>query len=213
MPWRHQNFPRECLCTQGERIRSTNLQGENSKFSKLWICVSRNQPWIFIGRTDTEAPILCSPYVKSQLIGKDPDAGKDWRQEENGATEDELVGWHHWLNGYKLEQTPGDNTGQGSLASCSPRGLRARHDWETEQRQQQQSSKRILLSSTFFSPPTPSSSLRWNGVRRINYFSFPWYLDITEQYLMSPNYMLCARCIQLQKTSFNSINELLIISQ
>ena len=149
---------------------SHGLQGDQTQF------------WVFIGRTDTEAeaPILWSPYVKSRLIGKDPDAGKDWRQEENGATEDELAGWHHWLNGCKLEQTPGDNTGQGSLAHRSPRGLRARHNWETEQRQQQQSSKRILLSSTFFSPPTPSSSLRWNGVRKINYFSFPWYLDITE---------------------------------
>ena len=59
-----------------------------------------NQPWIFTGRTDAEAkaPILWPPYVKSPLIGKDPDAGKDWEQEEMGAIEDELVGWHHWLS-------------------------------------------------------------------------------------------------------------------
>ena len=58
-----------------------------------------NQPWIFIGRTDVQAetPILWPPDAKSQLIGKDPDAGKDWRQEEKGVTEDEMVGWHHWL--------------------------------------------------------------------------------------------------------------------
>ena len=61
-----------------------------------------NQSWIFIGRTDAEfeTPILWSPDAKSQLIGKDPDAGKDWRREEKGMTEGEMVGWHHWLNGH-----------------------------------------------------------------------------------------------------------------
>ena len=73
-----------------------------------------NQPWIFIGRTDAEAPILWPPDAKSWLIGKDPDAGKDWRQEEKGMTEDEMVGWHHWLNGRECEQTPGNGEGQGS---------------------------------------------------------------------------------------------------
>ena len=76
-----------------------------------------NQSWIFIGRTDTEAetPILWSPDVKNWLIGKDPEAGKDWQQEEKGTTEDELVGWHHWLNGQEFEQAPGVVDGQGSL--------------------------------------------------------------------------------------------------
>ena len=70
-----------------------------------------NQPWIFIGRTDAgaEAPILWPPDVKSWLIGKDPDAGKDWGQEEKGAREDEMVGWHHQLNGQAFEQTLGDS--------------------------------------------------------------------------------------------------------
>ena len=63
-----------------------------------------NQPWIFIGRTDAEAPILWPPDVKSQLIRKDPDAGKDWGQEEKGTTEEEMVGWHHWLRGHEFEQ-------------------------------------------------------------------------------------------------------------
>ena len=77
-----------------------------------------NQPWILIGRTDAEAeaPILWPSDSKSWLIGKDPDAGKDWRQEEKGTTEDEMVGWHHWLNGHKFEQTVGHGEGQGSLA-------------------------------------------------------------------------------------------------
>ena len=80
-----------------------------------------NQSWIFIGRTDAEAeaPILWLPDVKSQLIGKDPDDGEDWGQEEKGTTEDEMAGWHHWLNEHEFEQTPGDIKGQGSLACCS----------------------------------------------------------------------------------------------
>ena len=80
-----------------------------------------NQSWIFTGRTDAEAeaPILWPPDVKSWLTGKDPDAGKDWRQEK-GMTEDEMVGWHHWLNGHEFEQTLEDSEGQGSLACCSP---------------------------------------------------------------------------------------------
>ena len=84
----------------------------------------RNQPWIFIGRTDAEAetPILWLPDVKNWLIGKDPDAGKDWRQEEKGMTEDEMGGWHHWLNGREFEQAPGVGDGQGSLVCCSPWG-------------------------------------------------------------------------------------------
>jgi len=83
-----------------------------------------NQSWIFIGRTDAEAeaPTLWPPGVKSQHIRKDPDAGKDWRQEEKGMTEDEMVGWHHWLNGHESEQTLGDGEGQGSLVCCSPWG-------------------------------------------------------------------------------------------
>ena len=76
------------------------------------------QPWVFVGRTDAEAesPFLWPPDVKSRLIGKDPDAGKDWGQEEKGATEDEMVGWHYRLNGREFEQTLGDSEGQGNLA-------------------------------------------------------------------------------------------------
>ena len=77
-----------------------------------------NQSWIFIGRTEAEAeaPILWPPDMKNRLIGKDPDAGKDWRQEEKGMTEDKMVGWHCWLNGHEFEQILGDSEGQQSLA-------------------------------------------------------------------------------------------------
>ena len=82
------------------------------------------KPWIFIGRTDAEAkgPVLWPPDVKSQVIGKDPDAGKDWGQEQKGTTEDEMVELHHWLNGHEFEQVLGDSEGQRSLACCSPWG-------------------------------------------------------------------------------------------
>ena len=80
------------------------------------------QSWIFIGRTDAEAEtsILWPPDVKNRLILKDPDAGKDWRREEKGTIEDEVVGWHHWLNGHEFEQAPAVGDGQGSLVCCSP---------------------------------------------------------------------------------------------
>ena len=79
---------------------------------------------MFIGRTDAEieAPILLPPDAESCLIGKDPDAGKDQGQEEKGTTEDEMVGWHHQINGHEFDQTPGDSEGQGSLVCCSPWG-------------------------------------------------------------------------------------------
>ena len=81
-----------------------------------------NQSWIFTRRNDAEAetPILWPPDLKHWLTGKDPDAGKDWRQEEKGTTEDGMVGWHHWLYGHKFEQALGVGDGQGSLACCSP---------------------------------------------------------------------------------------------
>ena len=83
-----------------------------------------NQPWMFTGRTnaEAEASILWPPDAKSRLIGKDPDAGKDWGQEEKGTPEDEMVGWHHRFNGHEFEQTLGNSEGQGSLACCNPTG-------------------------------------------------------------------------------------------
>ena len=80
------------------------------------------QSWIFIGRTDAEAetPKLWPPDAKNWLIGKNPDAGQDWRQEEKGMTEDEMLGWYHRLDGHEFEQAPGVGDGQGRLVCCSP---------------------------------------------------------------------------------------------
>ena len=83
-----------------------------------------DQSWVFIRRTDVEAetPILWPPDAKSWLIGKDSDTGKHWRQEENGKTDDEMVGWHHWLDGCESEWTSGVCDGQGGLACCNSWG-------------------------------------------------------------------------------------------
>ena len=98
--------------SDGKKIKPINAKG--------------NQLWIFIGRIDgeVEVPVLWPPDAKSQLIGKDPYAGKDWGQEEKGVTENEKVGWQQLLNGHEFEPTLGDSKGQGSLACCSPWGCK-----------------------------------------------------------------------------------------
>ena len=113
-----------------------------------------NKFWIFIGRTDAEAkaPVLWPPDEKRRLIRKDPDAGKDGRQEAKGTTEDEMVGWHHRLNWHEFEHAPGNGEGQGSLACCSPWGRKESYmtEWLNS---------KIPLSAhlTFFHDPTPSN--------------------------------------------------------
>ena len=120
----------------------------------------RNQSWIFIGRTDAKAetPVLWSPDAKNWLTGKDPDAGKEWRQEEKGTIEDEMAGWHHWLNGHEFEQAVGDGGGQGSpmdtLQSLVPQ--RVGHDWETEQQAVSNQYANLVVLSVF----------SWNGPGR-----------------------------------------------
>ena len=89
-----------------------------------------DQPWDFFGGNDAKAetPVLWPPHVKSWLIGKDSDAGRDWGQEEKGTTEDEMVGWHHWLDGRESEWTPGVGDGHGGLACCDSWGCK---EWDT----------------------------------------------------------------------------------
>ena len=88
-----------------------------------------NQAWILI---EAETPILRPSVAKNWLIGKDSDAGRDWGQEEKGTTEDEMAGWHHWLNGHEFEWTLGVGDRQGGLACCNSWGRRVWHDWVTE---------------------------------------------------------------------------------
>ena len=106
-------------CGVGEDSwESLGLQGIQPVHSK------EDQSWVFIGRADAEAetPILWPPHVKSWLIWKDPDSGKDWGQEDKGMTEDEMIGWHHRLNGHGFGWTLGVGDGQGGLACCDSWG-------------------------------------------------------------------------------------------
>ena len=118
-----------------------------------------NQPWIFIGRTDTKAkgPILWLPDAKSQLIGKDSDAGKDWGQEEKGVTEDETVGCHHQLNRHEFKQTPGHSEGQEGLACCRPWGGKE-------------------LDLTVFEQQQKVNISNWHCERIFSYTSFLWVI-------------------------------------
>ena len=91
---------------------------------EIQLVYPKDQSWVFIVGSDIEAetPILWPPDAKSWLIWKDPDAGKDWGQEEKGATEDEMIGWPHWLNGHEFGCAPGVGVGQGGLVCCSSWG-------------------------------------------------------------------------------------------
>ena len=108
--WRTDAFELWCWRTLESPLDCKEIQPVNPKGS---------QSWIFVERTDAEgeAPVLWPPDAKNWLIGKDPDAGKDWRQEEKGMTEDEMVGWHHRLDGHEFEQTPGDDAVHGIAKS------------------------------------------------------------------------------------------------
>ena len=104
-------------------LEETTESPSNSKQMKP-VHPKGEQHRIFIGRTDAEAnALILWPYdVKSWLIGKDTESGKDWGQKKKRATKDEMFGWHHWLNGHEFEQTLGESEGQRSLACCSPCG-------------------------------------------------------------------------------------------
>ena len=109
----------------------------------------RNQPSIFIGRTvaEVEAPILWPPDVKNWLTGKDPDSGKDWRQEEKVTIEDEMVGWHHQLDGHEFEQALEVDDGQGRLACCTPWGPK---EWDTTEGLNWTELNGLVVFPTFF---------------------------------------------------------------
>ena len=126
-----------------------------------------NQPWIFIVRSgdETEASILWLHDAKNWIIGKNPNGRKDLGQEEKGATEDEMVEWHHWLNGHEFEQTQGDSEGHGSLVCCSSRGCRVGHDLATKQHYHQLSRSCFVLLT---------SISEWKSLRHVRLFVTPW---------------------------------------
>ena len=112
-----------------------------------------DQSWVFIGRTDAEAesPVLWPPHAKSWLIGKNPDAGRDWRQEEKGTVEDEMAGWHHPLDGHEFEGTLGVGDGQGGLACCGSWG-----------RKESDTTERLHWTDWRFPQCLPSPGLHWS---------------------------------------------------
>ena len=114
-----------------------------------------NQPWVFFGRDDAKAetPVLWPPLAKSWLIGKDSDAGRDWGQEEKGTTEDEIAGWHHWLDGHESQWTPGICDGQGGLECCDSWG-----------RKESDTTERLIWSD-----------LIWSCLLQKNHLLFPHY--------------------------------------
>ena len=140
-----------------------------------------NQSWIFIGRTDAEAetPILWPPDVTNWLIWKDPGAGKDWRQEEKGMTEDEMVGRHHQINGHGFRWTLGDGDGQGGLACCGSWG------WKE-------------LGMT--------ERLSWT---QLKHQPFVWWYRVTYQFSICLNYGLLSTLILLQELQKRESDEML----
>ena len=122
-------LPRECISRSKHSLPTTQEKTLESPLDCKDIQPVHPkgyQSWVFIGKIDveTETAIIWLPDAKSWLIGKDPDAGKDWRLEKTGMTEDEMVGRHHWLNGHEFEQAPVVGDRQGGLACCSPWGHR-----------------------------------------------------------------------------------------
>ena len=117
-----------------------------------------NQSWIFTRRIDAESETLIFwlPDAKNWLIWKDPDAGKDWRQEEKGMTEDEIVGWHHWLDGHEFELAPGVGDGQGGLVSCNPWGRK-----ESDMTEWLNWNELFYLVSWVNVSPTPNSQVEF----------------------------------------------------
>ena len=127
--WRRLSTKELMLLNCGVGEVSWESKGDCKEIQPVY---SEDQPWDFFGRNDAKAetPVLWPPHVKSWLIGKD--SGRDWGQEEKGTTEDEMAGWHHWLDGRESEWTPGVGDVLGGLACCDSWGWRVGHNWATE---------------------------------------------------------------------------------
>ena len=130
-----------------------------------------DQSWVFSGRTDAEAesPVLWPPHAKSWLIGKDSDAGRDWGQEEKRMTENEMAGWHHWLDGHEFEWTLGVGDGQGGLACCDSWGHKELDTTERLNWTEQEKKKQILIVHT-------EVSQKW-GLRNSRHRQLSYFLD------------------------------------
>ena len=143
-----------------------------------------NQPWDFFGGNDAEAetPVLWPPHAKSWFTGKDSDSGKYWRQEEKGTTEDEMAGWHHWLDGCKFEWTPGAGDGQGGLACCDSWGYK---ESDTTERLNWTELKLWYIIQSFF------FFFFW-WFRKMNGIITQWFWNVYSLYLLCPYH--CHKC-------------------
>ena len=146
----------ENWCLQNVVLEKTSERPLDSKEIKP-VSLKGNQPSIHVGRTGDEAPIFWPSDVNRWLIGKVPDAGKDWGQNEKRASEDEMAGWHHWCNGHELVQTSGGGEGQRSLACCSPWG-RVSLTWLSNWTKQQST---LLLLEVMLENVTKESLYYW----------------------------------------------------
>ena len=144
-----------------------NMITPHTNLTKIFktILSEGDQPWDFFGRNDAkaEAPVLWPPHVKSWLIGKDPDAGRDWGQEEKGMTEDEMAGWHHWLDGRESGWTLGVSDGQGGLACCDSWGCK---ELDTTERLNWTELKQVLKA--WWSHAKRTEEPAWRGSHRPN---------------------------------------------
>ena len=147
----------------------------------------RDQSLMFIGRNDAKAEtlILWPPHAKSWLIGKDPDAGRDWGQEEKGTTEDEMAGWHHQLNGHEFEWTPGVGDGQGSLACCNSWGCKESDTTEwlnwTELKGSKKQNKPTTTKKACHIQNKPSEIISWYFSRKLVGQGMAWHIQSTER--------------------------------
>ena len=174
---------------ESKEIKPVNLKG--------------NQPWILIGRTvaGAEAPTIWPPDANSWLIGKDPDAGKDFRQTEKGATEDKMVGWHHLFNGHELRQTPRDGEGQGGLLRAAVHGVTKSQtlgDWTTKV-----DISSVQFSSVAQSCPTLCNPMNQASLSIINSQSSPKLMGIES--VMPSNHVIFCCPLLLLPSIFPSI--------
>ena len=136
-----------------------------------------DQPWVVFGRNDAKAetPVLWPPYAKNWFIRKDSDAGRDWGQDEKGTTEDEMAGWHHWLDGRESEWTPGVGDGQGGLACCDSRG---RKELDTTEQLNWTELKRMCI-------------LLLNSILQMKIRAF-WLIMLLTSFIFLPFFSLCS---------------------
>ena len=164
------------------------------------LCSKGDQPWDFFGRNDAKAetPVLWPPHAKSWFTGKDSDAGRDWGQEEKGTTEDEMAGWHHWLDGRESEWTPGVDDGQGGLACCDSWG---RKESDTTERLNW-TEFHLTLMYVLFCVCIFLHIWKWTQRAWVTCSGIQSLLSASKVYALSTVWLLCLHLSKLQENVF-----------